>query len=115
MKERDAVWEQRMKAQYEEYNNRQNQIMEYLRLCRPDLFTRPGQLSGPSDHLFRTGEHHHRPWEQLPRHGMQPFIPMEQPKDLGSNSLDLGSNSLDLGRRFTLYRPGVQLNRPENN
>ncbi|XP_026435958.1 uncharacterized protein LOC113333755 isoform X2 [Papaver somniferum] len=78
MKERDAEWERRMEAQNDQYNVRQNQMMEYVRLCRPDLFTRSGQLSGSSHHLFRTGEHHHRPWEQLSIHGPTPFIPLEQ-------------------------------------
>ncbi|RZC76085.1 hypothetical protein C5167_001689 [Papaver somniferum] len=66
-----------MEAQNDQYNVRQNQMMEYVRLCRPDLFTRSG-LSGPSDHLFRTGEHHHRPWEQLSIRGTTPSVPLEQ-------------------------------------
>ncbi|RZC59808.1 hypothetical protein C5167_007111 [Papaver somniferum] len=114
MKKRYAEWERRMEAQNEQYNMRQNQMMEYVKLCRPDLFTRTGQLSGPSDHLFRTGEHHHRLWEQLSIHGTTPFIPLEQLRDLESileyhrsNVLDLrrvtglGSSPADTGRRIS--------------
>ncbi|XP_026389265.1 uncharacterized protein LOC113284077 isoform X1 [Papaver somniferum] len=92
MKERDAEWERRMEAKNDQYNVRQNQMMEYVRLCRPDLFTRLG-LSGPSDHLFRTGEHHHRPWEKL----SLPYL-WSSAKDLGSSLAYQRSNFLDLRR-----------------
>ncbi|XP_026433354.1 uncharacterized protein LOC113330735 isoform X2 [Papaver somniferum] len=99
MKERDVG--EKMKAQYEQYNMRQNQIMEYVRLCRPELFTRPRQLSGLLDHFIRNGEHQHRPWEQLPRHRSTAFIPLEQRKRPGEHPSRPRRNSLDLRRHFT--------------
>ncbi|KAI3903710.1 hypothetical protein MKW98_032364 [Papaver atlanticum] len=86
-------------------------MIEYVRWCRPDLFTRSGQLSGPSDHLFRTGEHHHRPWEQLSRHGPTPFIPLEQRQRPGEQPGR--SEEQHFGPAESLYMPGEQPGRPE--
>ncbi|KAI3842635.1 hypothetical protein MKX03_027299 [Papaver bracteatum] len=74
-----------------------------------DLFTRSGQLSGPSDHLFRTGEHHHRPWEHLSIHGPTPFIPLKQCQRPGEQP---GRPEEQLfGPAEQLYRPGEHPNR----
>ncbi|RZC77845.1 hypothetical protein C5167_002037 [Papaver somniferum] len=108
MKERDAEWERRMEAQNEQYYMRQNKMMEYVRLYRPDLFTRSAQLSGPSDHLFRTGEHH-RPWDQLSIHGPMPFIPLEQRQRPGEQPGR--PEERFFGPAGPLYRPGEHPNR----
>ncbi|RZC62145.1 hypothetical protein C5167_023930 [Papaver somniferum] len=79
MKERDAEWERRMEA--------------------PDLFTRSG-LSGPSDHLFRTGEHHHRPWEQLSIRGPTPYVPLEQRQRPGEQPGIPGKNFFGPSSRY---------------
>ncbi|KAI3850567.1 hypothetical protein MKX03_004003 [Papaver bracteatum] len=69
------------------------------------------RISGSSDHLFRTGEHHHRPWEQLSIHRPTPFIPLEQRQRPGEHP---GRPEEQLfGPAVALYRPGQHPNRHE--
>ncbi|MCL7039546.1 hypothetical protein MKW94_023216, partial [Papaver nudicaule] len=97
MSEKNAEWERRMKAIQEEHNIHWNQMMEAVRLCRPDLFPIPGQFSGPSDHLFMS----YRPVEQPRRPLEQPYKPLEQPHRPGEQLFQSGE---------PVYKPGDQLN-----
>ncbi|MCL7034468.1 hypothetical protein MKW94_008097 [Papaver nudicaule] len=97
----NAAWESRLKAQQDEYNRSHHQMLEYVRLVRPELFTIPRQLSGPSDHLFmnyRLGGQPHRNLEQ-------PCGPLERP---------YRSEEQLFQPEEQAYRPGDQLNRSQN-
>ncbi|MCL7036635.1 hypothetical protein MKW94_017255 [Papaver nudicaule] len=76
-------------------------MLEYVRLVRPEIFTIPRQLSGPSDHLFmnyRLGGQPHRNLEQ-------PCGPLERP---------YRSEEQLCQPEEQAYRPGDQLNRSQN-
>ncbi|MCL7024599.1 hypothetical protein MKW94_029309, partial [Papaver nudicaule] len=97
----NAVWESRLKAQQDEYNRSHQQMLQYFRFGRADLFTIPRQLSGPSDHLFMNYGLGEQPRINLE----QPCGPLERPYRSEEQLFQPGEQA---------YRPGDQLNRPQN-
>ncbi|RZC63547.1 hypothetical protein C5167_025318 [Papaver somniferum] len=131
MKERDAEWERRMEAKNDQYNVRQNQMMETFRSpfqnwgassqtlgetissVPLEQRQRPGEQPGiPEEQLFGPSSRY-RCGEQPSRHGPTPFLPLEQRQRLVEHPGR--PEELLFGPADPLYISRDHLNRPQNN